>query len=126
VIDRYYYSGIVYSAAKKNPSLELKWARRPDEGLPRPDVCVFLDISPEDAVKRGGYGEEKYEEKEMQDRVKELFATLREGPEKDDFAIINGGRSLEEVHEEVVRVVETALRNVDAKEMLLRHVEPWP
>src|SRR5688500_2397654 len=46
VLDRYYYSGCVYSAAKNNPSLSLEWARHPEEGLPRPDICVFLDISP--------------------------------------------------------------------------------
>ncbi|KAF2467802.1 P-loop containing nucleoside triphosphate hydrolase protein, partial [Lindgomyces ingoldianus] len=59
VIDRYYYSGCVYSAAKNNPSLDLTWARHPEEGLPRPDLCLFLDISAEDAAKRGGYGTEK-------------------------------------------------------------------
>jgi len=125
VIDRYYYSGTVYSAAKNNPSLDLKWARKPDEGLPRPDVCVFLDISSEDAAKRGGYGEEKYEKKEMQDRVRELFTILREGPEKDDFVTVNGGNSLVKVHEEVIMVVEGVVANVDASQLPLKHVEPW-
>jgi len=125
VIDRYYYSGMVYSAAKNNPSLDLKWARQPDEGLPRPDVCVFLDISSKDAAKRGGYGEEKYEKKEMQDRVRELFNSLREGPEKDDFVTVNGGNSLVKVHEDVIRVVEGVVANVDASQLPLKHIEPW-
>ncbi|KAF1996475.1 P-loop containing nucleoside triphosphate hydrolase protein, partial [Amniculicola lignicola CBS 123094] len=59
VIDRYYYSGMIYSAAKSNPTLSLPWARHPDVGLPRPDLVLFLDISAEEAAKRGGYGEEK-------------------------------------------------------------------
>ncbi|KAF2025502.1 P-loop containing nucleoside triphosphate hydrolase protein, partial [Setomelanomma holmii] len=59
VIDRYYYSGCVYSAAKQDPSMSLEWCRQPDVGLPRPDLCIFLDISAEDAAKRGGYGSEK-------------------------------------------------------------------
>ncbi|KAJ4307375.1 Thymidylate kinase, partial [Neodidymelliopsis sp. IMI 364377] len=58
IIDRYYYSGIVYSAAKQNPSLSLEWCRNPDVGLPRPDLCLFLDISAEAAAQRGGYGTE--------------------------------------------------------------------
>src|ERR1700761_1730726 len=70
VIDRYYYSGCVYSAAKNNPSLDLAWARQPEEGLPRPDLCVFLDISAEAAANRGGFGGEKYEIPEMQVRVR--------------------------------------------------------
>ncbi|KAF2646921.1 P-loop containing nucleoside triphosphate hydrolase protein, partial [Massarina eburnea CBS 473.64] len=59
IIDRYYYSGIVYSAAKLNPSMPLAWCRSPDVGLPRPDLCLFLDISAEEAAERGGYGTEK-------------------------------------------------------------------
>ncbi|KAF1962470.1 P-loop containing nucleoside triphosphate hydrolase protein, partial [Byssothecium circinans] len=59
IIDRYYYSGIVYTAAKHKPSLPLSWCRHPDVGLPRPDLCLFLDISAEEAEKRGGYGGEK-------------------------------------------------------------------
>lgn len=125
VIDRYYYSGIVYSAAKHNPSLDLKWARRPDEGLPRPDVCIFLEISPENAAKRGGFGEEKYEKREMQDRVRELFEFLRTGPEKDDFVVVDGGKTLENVHRDVLRAVKAVINRVDIEEHALRHVEPW-
>ncbi|KAJ4329582.1 Thymidylate kinase, partial [Ascochyta clinopodiicola] len=58
ILDRYYYSGAVYSAAKQNPSMPLSWCRAPDIGLPRPDLCVFLDISAEAAAKRGGFGTE--------------------------------------------------------------------
>ncbi|CAO2647295.1 Nn.00g082170.m01.CDS01 [Neocucurbitaria sp. VM-36] len=85
IIDRYYYSGAVYSAAKNKPNLSLEWCRKPDEGLPRPDVCIFLDISAEDAAKRGGYGTEKYEKKDMQDRVRELFETLMQRKEGEDL-----------------------------------------
>ncbi|TVY86163.1 Thymidylate kinase, partial [Lachnellula willkommii] len=53
ICDRYYYSGIVYSAAKHLPSLSLAWARQPEVGLPRPDRVVFLDLDPEAAAKRG-------------------------------------------------------------------------
>ncbi|EFQ94563.1 hypothetical protein PTT_07709 [Pyrenophora teres f. teres 0-1] len=59
IIDRYYYSGCVYSAAKQKHDMSLEWCRNPELGLPRPDLCIFLDISAEDAAKRGGYGTEK-------------------------------------------------------------------
>ncbi|KAI4126346.1 MAG: hypothetical protein LQ347_005013, partial [Umbilicaria vellea] len=76
IVDRYYYSGVVYSAAKDNPTLTLSWAREPEVGLPRPDVCIFLDISPEDAARRGGFGLEKYENDKMQRQVREMFYRL--------------------------------------------------
>ncbi|KAF2497116.1 P-loop containing nucleoside triphosphate hydrolase protein [Lophium mytilinum] len=125
VIDRYYYSGCVYSAAKDNPKLDLAWARHPEEGLPRPDVCVFLDISVEEAAKRGGYGGEKYEVQEMQDRVRELFGVLRDSAEKDDFVSIDGGGSFEDVQKTVREAVERAMKKVDGESLPLRFVQPW-
>lgn len=125
MIDRYYYSGCVYSAAKNNPSLSLGWARKADEGLPRPDVCVFLDISPEAAAERGGYGSEKYENREVQDRVRELFKQLREFSEKDDFAVVDGGHSLLVVEEAIIHAVNQATQAVDREQRPLRRVSPW-
>ena len=77
--DRYYHSGIVYSAAKQNPSLSLAWARAPEVGLPRPDLVLFLDLDEIQAKARGGWGGEVYEKGEMQRRVRELFWGLSMG-----------------------------------------------
>ncbi|OCL14359.1 thymidylate kinase [Glonium stellatum] len=125
VIDRYYYSGCVYSAAKNNPILNLEWARHPEEGLPRPDICIFLDISPADAAKRGGFGGEKYENQQMQDRVRQLFSQLQSSSEKDDFATIDAGGSLDEVQLNVLQVAWRAIERVDAEGLPLRFVQPW-
>lgn len=125
VIDRYYYSGIVYSAAKQNPNLSLKWATQSDEGLPRPDVCIFLDISAEDAGKRGGFGEEKYEKQEMQDRVRQMFAELRAGPDGEDFQTTDGGRTHDEVAHEVMAVAQNVLRKLKSEPTPLRKIAPW-
>lgn len=125
IIDRYYYSGCVYSAAKQNPALSLAWSRHPEVGLPRPDLCVFLDISAEDAAKRGGFGTEKYEKKELQDCVRELFNVLMTSKEKDDFVRIDAGASVEEVHQMVRTEVDRIIRLVDSEQLPLRFVEPW-
>jgi len=77
--DRYYHSGIVYSAAKRNPTLSLAWARAPEVGLPRPDMVLFLDLDEAAARSRGGWGDELYEKADMQKRVRELFWSLSLG-----------------------------------------------
>ncbi|KAK7745651.1 Thymidylate kinase [Diatrype stigma] len=79
VCDRFYHSGIVYSAAKQNRTLSLSWAKAPEVGLPRPDVVLFLDLDEEVARRRGGWGGEVYEKGEMQRRVRELFWGLSMG-----------------------------------------------
>ncbi|RYP69288.1 hypothetical protein DL769_005309 [Monosporascus sp. CRB-8-3] len=79
ICDRFYHSGIVYSAAKQLPSLSLSWAKAPEVGLPRPDVVLFLDLEEAVARRRGGWGGEVYEKGEMQRRVRELFWGLSMG-----------------------------------------------
>lgn len=124
VIDRYYHSGCVYSAAKQNPTLDLRWARLPEEGLPSPDLCLFLDISAEDAAKRGGYGEERYEKKEMQDRVRELFGQMAASKDGQNFRVIDGGRPADEVEVMVLKAVQQAGDDVDSRGIALRRIEP--
>lgn len=125
VIDRYYFSGVVYSVAKDNPTLDFAWARGPDVGLPRPDVCIFLDISEEAAAKRGGgYGEEKYENKRMQSRVRENFRVLLE-KEQTKVVKIDAGKTLEAVESEVLAAVLAAFPCIDSDSLPLDVVEPW-
>lgn len=124
IVDRYYYSGIVYSAAKQNPDLTLAWAREPDVGLPRPDVCIFLNISPEDAAKRGGFGLEVYENDNMQDRVRDLFKKLQRLPDGEDMHTVDAGGSMDEVE---CQVLKRALSSISAITDMspLRKIEPW-
>ncbi|KNE59507.1 hypothetical protein AMAG_18191 [Allomyces macrogynus ATCC 38327] len=53
IADRYAYSGVAYSESK---GLDLTWCQRPDVGLPAPDLVVYLDMPPDAAAQRVGYG----------------------------------------------------------------------
>ncbi|RSM05668.1 hypothetical protein CEP52_006159 [Fusarium oligoseptatum] len=135
VCDRYYHSGIVYSAAKQNPTLTLPWARAPERGLPRPDLVLFLDLTEEQARSRGGWGGEVYERSEMQRRVRELFWGLSMGgrdvtaqglgldegegwkQEEEDLVVVDAGGSVEEVAEEVWRKVKGRVEQVERGEV---------
>ncbi|KAI9778105.1 MAG: Thymidylate kinase [Peltula sp. TS41687] len=111
IIDRYHYSGCVYTAAKNIPGLGLEWAFWPEVGLPCPDICIFLKISPAVAQARGGYGEEKYEKGEMQNRVRLLFESMyREEPDR--FRVIDAGRQMEDVEREVLDVILEEMRRL--------------
>jgi dTMP kinase len=105
IVDRYSFSGAVYSAAKDNPNLSLHWAWAPEIGLPKPDITLFLHISPQDAARRGGFGSERYETTKMQARVRELFGELFAKLGGDAAHTIDAGRSLEEVAIDVSQLV---------------------
>lgn len=120
IVDRYSYSGAVYSAAKGNPNLSLEWAWQPEIGLPQPDMCLFLRISPEEAAKRGGFGVERYENETMQNRVRELFQTLFDLQLGDYIHTIDAGRSFDAVSQDIMKIVTDYIGRLDAMGPLKR------
>lgn len=110
VCDRYAFSGIAFSASK---GLPFEWCRAPDVSLPAPDLTLFLDISPEKAKERGGYGDERYEKEEMQRRVREVFMSIAEEQTKIDklsrWTVIDAGAELDTVTGAIWSRVERCL-----------------
>jgi len=104
IIDRYAFSGVAFSAAKEG--MDLEWCRQPDRELPKPDLVCFLDVSPEEASKRGNYGNEKDEKDEFQAKVRDNYKKL----EEDNWEVIpTDGKTLDQVFEEVESVVKNVL-----------------
>jgi len=97
VVDRYAHSGVAFSAAKDVPGMDVEWCRAPDAGLPAPDALFLLQISPEAAATRGGFGEERYETSDFQKAVAEQFLSLRD----DTWRVVEAARPIEAVHAEI-------------------------
>ena len=95
VVDRYAYSGVAFSASKK--SLSLEWCKTPDEGLLAPDIVLFMDLTVDQAMERGDFGNERYEKEEFQRTVRDTFFALK----SDSWKIIDASRSIEEVETDV-------------------------
>lgn len=48
----------------------MAWCKAPDAGLPVPDVLIHLVLKKGEAEARGGFGGERYEVSEFQERVR--------------------------------------------------------
>jgi thymidylate kinase len=69
----------------------------PDRGLPAPDAVVYLDLPIEVAEARGGFGEERYETRELQNKVLRKFQQLNDGT----WHIVDASMAFNDVHKEV-------------------------
>jgi dTMP kinase len=56
--------------------MDMEWCKKPEMGLPKPDVVFFLSLSPKALSKRGGFGTERYEVTEIQEEVRNNFLKL--------------------------------------------------
>merc|ERR1719265_2799459 len=102
VCDRYAFSGVAYSAAK---GLSFEWCKSPDIGLPMPDCAFFLHLSPDVGKTRANFGDERYENHEMQANVREEFqrAELHAGV---NWNSIDASRGIEDISDEIGAAVD--------------------
>lgn len=97
VCDRYAFSGVAYSAAK---GLDFAWCQAPDCGLPCPDAVFFMRVDPKVGAARANFGDERYENEQMQSNVRAEFQ-LKRLHESVNWNIVDGGRPIEEICEEI-------------------------
>ena len=108
--DRYYYSSLAYQGSL----CDYEWVKGMNVNCPdirRPDLCIFLDISPKEALARiGKRGEAKeiYEKEEtltlFRDTFLRVFASLG-----DNVAVIDASGTPEEVAARVLAATEKIL-----------------
>lgn len=98
IVDRYAYSGVAFSSAK---GLDIEWCKAPDRGLLAPDLVLYLDIPPEKAAERGGYGDERYEHTEFQKKVAQQYKALHDA----SWQIIDARLPLEDVEKLLKEIV---------------------
>lgn len=98
IVDRYSYSGVAFSSAK---GLNIDWCKAPEIGLLAPDLVLYLDIAPEKAAERGGYGGERYEQLEFQKKVRESYQALHGA----SWKMIDASQPLEDIQKQLQEIV---------------------
>lgn len=96
--------------------MSYEWCRAPEIGLPAPDITLFLDISPDDARNRGGYGQERYETEAMQRRVRAMFDRIgaeMNGDGTKKWISVDAGRERDAVTQTLWAYIEPVINGVD-------------
>jgi len=113
VIDRYAYSGAAFTAAK---GLDLEWCKNPDRGLPQPDLILYLSLPITEAGKRGGFGGERYEKTEFQEKVKLIFDTLKNQEKTgQEWVVINALQEPDNITKQILDLVMAKIKEPNKK-----------
>lgn len=112
ICDRYYYSSLAYQGSET----DAEWVRAMNINCPeirRPDICIFLDLTPEQSmerINRNRVTHEIYETEERLERVRRQFMTAIEALRgSDNIAVVNAASTPEQVHAEILSVVSPLL-----------------
>lgn len=107
VVDRYAFSGVAFTGAKENFSIE--WCKQPDVGLPKPDLILFLQLSTSEAAKRGDFGNERYENSSFQEKVLQCYYHLMKDKTL-NWKVIDASSSIEDLHHQIKSFAEEAMQ----------------
>lgn len=113
IVDRYSYSGIAYSSAKSDASV--KWCCETERGLPRPDLVIYLELKSEAQRQRDGFGEERFETKEMQDSVRLQYEQVMDMSKETWLKIDVENKKPDQVLAEVILPVKRCLESSASK-----------
>jgi dTMP kinase len=111
IVDRYAFSGVAYSVANGAP---VDYCMIPDQGLLRPDLVIQLDMPIDEIKKRNGFGEEKYENEEIQTKVQQNFKLFHN---KKYWNLINANQSMENIHNEIISKIKSLINKYSDKQI---------
>jgi len=107
VSDRYFFSSFAYGAGS---GLDLEWLIKINDGFLLPDLTFILKVSPEiclERIDRRGNARTLFEGKEKLTKVWQVYKILQNRIK--NVYIIDGERPIEEVFEEVKKIVHSKL-----------------
>ncbi len=113
ISDRYYYSTLAY----QGQSTDYGWVKAMNTRCPdikRPDLCIYLDLLPEQSlarIQKRGEAVEIYENKEKLTSVRNAFLSVIDdlGADGERIAAVDASRTPEEISEEIFKAVKEIL-----------------
>ena len=108
ICDRYYYSSLAYQGHVTN----YEWVKSMNLDCPdirHPDLCIFLDLTPEQSLERISKGREKleiFENLETLTKVRESFFKVLTDLD-DNIAVLDAYRTPEEIAEDIFTIYKS-------------------
>ena len=106
IMNRYYQSNLVYGISH---GLNISWLINLDKGLPKEDIVIVLEVSPKSSSQRMVNEQEDIFEND-QELLAEVHKNYRKLAKQFKWKIIDGEKSKEHVHQEVMNIVRKTLK----------------
>jgi dTMP kinase len=104
IMNRYYQSNLVYGVAN---GLSLKWLKGLDDGLPKADIVIVLDVSQRESFSRKKMNRDRFEKNIL--FLDKISKTYRQLAKKFDWKIVDASKTKEEVHQSIMQILSKKL-----------------
>jgi dTMP kinase len=99
-MNRYYQSNLVYGVAN---GLPLSWLEGLDEGLPKADLVLVLDVSQKESFSRKKKNRDKFEKNAQ--FLQSISLTYHRLAKKYRWSLVNASQPKDQVHEDIMQVL---------------------
>jgi dTMP kinase len=106
IMNRYYQSNLVYGISN---GLNISWLINLDKGLPKEDIVIVLEVSPKSSSQRTVNEQDDIFESD-QELLAGVHRNYRKLAKQFKWKIIDGEKSKEHVHQEVMNIVRKTLK----------------
>jgi dTMP kinase len=100
IMNRYYQSNLVYGTVN---GLDMKWLENLDDGLPKEDLVVLLDVNVTDSFSRKKERRDKFEEN--MEFAQKITETYRKMAKQFGWNVVNASRHKQAVHQDIRQII---------------------
>lgn len=104
IMNRYYQSNLVYGAVNGMP---LSWLEGLDDGLPKADLVLVLDVSQKESFSRKTKNRDRFEKNAQ--FLQTISSTYKKLAKKYHWNLINASQSKQAVHADIMQVLSKKL-----------------
>ncbi|MEW6044508.1 MAG: dTMP kinase [Thermoproteota archaeon] len=104
IMNRYYHSNLVYGVAN---GLDLKWLQGLDEGLPKADLVIVLDVPHKISFLRKKTKRDRFEKDTVfLTKISKTYKTLAK---KFGWKVIDASQTKTQVHQDIMKILSSKL-----------------
>jgi dTMP kinase len=98
IMNRYYQSNLIYGLAN---GMKRKWLENLDEGLPKADLVILLDVTQSESFRRKKTNRDKFEKNEkFLIKISKIYRTIAKN---EHWKIIDASKPKQEVHKDILQ-----------------------
>lgn len=99
IMNRYYQSNLIYGLAN---GMKRKWLENLDDGLPKADLVILLDVTQKESFRRKKTNRDKFEKnEEFLKKISKIYRTIAKNQH---WKIIDASKPKQEVHKDILKV----------------------
>lgn len=109
ISSRYFFSTFAFGSLDN----DLRWLENINEKFPKPDLVLFIRVSPKECIRRiesSRFRKEFFEEEKKLKKVLTVYDKISKSKKYKNFYTINGERSVEEIFTEISKIIDKHIK----------------